>query len=182
MRENGLRAAAYVAVIDLHPQVGRRHARGAGRRRSGRLRRPGGEQPRAAPADAVPDRPAGPAVRRPRRVRDGAPSPRRAPADRPGRARAGARSRSPPEAPATVVAADEPTEPSRDLVDDETWSKIVATFHGGGLEHPAAETETEDPASRGGQADHAWPEAEDVGADGRERGAAPASRTPGVSR
>ena len=181
VRENGLRAAAYVAVIDLHPQVA-----------DVMLAALAAEGVAAYAAPVASNRglllptqfPTGPLDRlfvdreaydTARRVLDEhLPSARaeleHAPVE--AAARTGAGGDEP-------VAA-EPTDPSRDPVDDETWSKIVATFHGGGLERPAgrAGSTTRWTGRPGAGRARPGPTAEDLDADGAERRAAPPREPP----
>jgi len=202
VRENGLRAAAYVAVIDLHPQVADVMLEALAAEGVAAYAAPVG----SARGILLPAQfPTGPLDRlfvdrdaydRARRVLD-----QNLP-----RARAELEP-APVEASARTTTGDEagPIEApdhGRDLVDDDTWSRIVATFHGDALNRPvdqtsggeptvAAPVEPEQPGSgqaesgqaESGQAEsgptgpvRAWPEAEDLAAVTDD---APALRRPG---
>jgi len=173
MRENGLQAAAYVAVLDLHPQVADVMLEALAAEGVAAYASPvGGNRGLLLPTQF----PAGPLDRlfvdreaydTARRVLDEhLPSARaeleHAPAE--AAARTGSGEESVSAEPTEPV---EPGAPSREPVDDETWSKIVATFHGGALERAAVEP-ADDSLTRPAPAgpNQAWPEAEDLGADG----------------
>ena len=202
MRENGLRAAAYVAVIDLHPQVADVMLEALATEGVAAYAAPVG----SARGILLPAQfPTGP-LDRLFVDRDAYDSARRVLDQNLPRARAELEP-APAEASARAATGDEaggtePPEPGRDLVDDETWSRIVATFHGDTLHRPVDETrggpaavvpvESDQPGSRptepgqpGSAPTHqvrAWPEAEDLAADDYD---APAprrtGRTPGPS-
>ena len=166
MRENGLRAAAYVAVIDLHPQVA-----------DVMLEALAAEGIAAYAAPVAGDRglmlptqfPTGPLDRlfvdreaydAARRVLDEQLPGARAELE-PAPAEAGPRS-----GPVEEAAAAKPIEPSHGPVDDETWSKLIATFHGGALDRPPVDTgDVPVDRSAGAWPNVAWPEAEDLDAD-----------------
>jgi hypothetical protein len=169
VRENGLRAAAYVAVIDLHPQVADLMLEALATE---------GVAAYAAPVASIrglllpAQFPTGP-LDRLFVDRDAYETARRVLDEHLPSARAGLEPAS-VEAGARGAAGDEPlttepteaSDPSRDPVDDETWSKIVAAFHGTGLaeppEAPDGEPAAEPVSARPSQA---WPDAEDLDAD-----------------
>ena len=166
VRENGLRAAAYVAVVDLHPQVADLMLEALAAEGIAAYASPvGSNRGLLLPAQF----PTGPLDRlfvdreaydTARRVLD-----EHLPSARtglgPGPVEAAARTGA---GDGSVSAEPEPREPNRDPVDDETWSRIVATFHGGALERPALEPGDDSPV-RPTPPGPGWPDAEDLDAD-----------------
>lgn len=181
MRENGLRAAAYVAVIDLHPQVADVMLEALAAEGVAAYAAPVG----SARGILLPAQfPTGP-LDRLFVDRDAYDSARRVLDQNLPRARAELEP-APVEASARATTGDEagPTEApdhGRDLVDDDTWSRIVATFHGDALNRPVDQTRGGEPTVAApvepgqpgsGQAEsgptgpaRAWPEAEDLAED-----------------
>ena len=171
MRENGLRAAAYVAVLDLHPQVA-----------DVMLEALAAEGVAAYAAPVASNRglmlpsqfPTGPLDRlfvdreaydTARRVLDEHLPSARAELE-PAPVEAGARAGAGDEPAGETAETTEPVEPNREPVDDETWSKIVATFHGGALDRPPVDqaAATAPPAAP----PPGWPVAEDLDDDGAD--------------
>jgi hypothetical protein len=168
VRENGLQAAAYVAVIDLHPQVADVMLAALAEE---------GVAAYAAPVASnrgllLPTQfPTGPLDRlyvdreaydTARRVLDEhLPSARAelelAPAEATARTGTG-------DEPAAAEPV-EPTELARGPVDDETWSKIVEAFNGPGLEPAAVDPAAESSAPADAGPNRLWPDAEHLDPD-----------------
>lgn len=169
MRENGLRAAAYVAVIDLHPQVAdvMLEALAAA-----------GVAAYAAPVSSprgilLPTQfPTGP-LDRLFVDRDAYDAARRVLDVHLPTARAELEP-TPVEASARTAAGEdasgaEPPASTHELVDDDTWGRIVATFHGAALERPSTELRDGEPTTTAPtEPTRAWPESEDLGVGGSD--------------
>ena len=170
MRENGLRAAAYVAVVDLHPQVADLMLEALAAE---------GVAAYAAPAAGnrgllLPTQfPTGPLDRlfvdrdaydTARRVLDEHLPSARAGLER-AQAETAARAWTADDVPPAEPAA--PSDPAGGPVDDETWNTIVAAFHGAGWQQPT----TQDVGADGpvGAAtvgpNQTWPDAEHLEPD-----------------
>lgn len=168
VRENGLRAAAYVAVIDLHPQVA-----------DAMLEALEAEGVAAYAAPVASNRglllptqfPTGP-LDRLFVDRDAYDTAKRVLDEHLSGARDGFEPE-PVEMTARTAAGDEPPadfsesiESGRDPVDDETWEKIIATFHGAGLEPPKEGVGPGVPTRAvAAGSSQAWPDAEDLDPD-----------------